>query len=144
MKRVLTAVVLVPLVLLVVFRAPLWLFTLVVGIVVLTSLHEYLGVVERYDIKPARWVSYIAAILVVVCIFVFISVRYDSSLRQYAVYTWTEELAYWSVLLLIPLIFGIPIVFRRDLRMALTASATSAFGLLYIATPFGLLIPMRF
>jgi len=144
MKRVLTAVVLVPLVLLVVFRAPLWLFALVVGIVILVSLHEYLSVVERYEIKPTRWASYVVAILVVAWVFIRTLRLFDLNVRHHLIYTSTAEIVYWSILLLTPLMFGIPVVFRRDLRMALAASATSAFGVLYIATPLTLLAEMRY
>ena len=144
MKRVLTAVVLIPLVLLVVFRAPLWLFAAVIGIIVLITLHEYLGIVERYDIKPIRWPTYAVAILLVIWVFIEISVRYDSSIRHYALYLWPENIPYWTILLLIPLIFGIPVVVRRDLRMALAASGISAFGVVYIAIPLTMLMVMRF
>ena len=43
MKRVLTAVVLIPLVLLAVFKAPGWLFAGLIGVVALLAAYEYLG-----------------------------------------------------------------------------------------------------
>ncbi|MCI0356220.1 MAG: phosphatidate cytidylyltransferase, partial [Acidobacteria bacterium] len=52
MKRVLTAAVLIPLVLLVVLRAPLWLFTAVAGVVALLAMREYLGLVAQYGANP--------------------------------------------------------------------------------------------
>lgn len=58
MKRVLTALVLIPLVLLAVFKAPSWLFTLLVGAVALLALKEYLDLVEGYGFKPLRWLTY--------------------------------------------------------------------------------------
>ena len=42
---------------------------------------------------------------------------------------------------LTPLIFGLPAVFRKDLRTAVPASAMSAFGVLYIAVSTGLADP---
>ncbi len=42
MKRVLTAVILIPIVVLALFRAPLWLFTLLVLGVALLAAREYL------------------------------------------------------------------------------------------------------
>jgi len=143
MKRVLTAVVLVPLVLLVVFKAPLWLFTFVVGLVVLLCLHEYLGIVERYGITPVRWPAYIVSILLVVVTFVSIASVFNPDVRKYAIGLWITENLHLAVLLLMPLIFGIPVVFRRDMRMALVASAASAFGVTYIAMSLMLLISMR-
>src|SRR5215471_7985079 len=143
MKRVLTAVVLVPLVLLVVFKAPLWLFTFVVGLVVLLCLHEYLGIVERYGIMPVRWPAYLVSILLVVATFVSIASVFNPDVRKYAIGLWITENLHLAVLLLMPLIFGIPVVFRRDMRMALAASAASAFGVTYIAMSLMLLISMR-
>ena len=43
MKRVLTAVILIPIVVLALFKAPLWLFTLLVMGVALLAAREYLG-----------------------------------------------------------------------------------------------------
>jgi phosphatidate cytidylyltransferase len=64
MKRVLTAVVLIPLVLLVLFKAPLWLFTLVVGVVAMGAAWEYLGFVEAAKLKSMRAPA-LAALLIV-------------------------------------------------------------------------------
>jgi phosphatidate cytidylyltransferase len=51
MKRVLTALVLIPLVLLAVFRAPDWLFTLLVGVVAVLATIEYLQIAAKYGYK---------------------------------------------------------------------------------------------
>ncbi|HEY3929361.1 MAG TPA: phosphatidate cytidylyltransferase [Candidatus Koribacter sp.] len=64
MKRVLTALVLIPLVLFAVFKAPSWLFTLLVGAVALLALKEYLDLVEAYGVKSIRWLSYALVILI--------------------------------------------------------------------------------
>jgi phosphatidate cytidylyltransferase len=58
MKRVLTAVLLIPVVLLIVFKAPLWLFALVVAAIIILALHEYLGIVEAAGIKPFHRQTY--------------------------------------------------------------------------------------
>jgi phosphatidate cytidylyltransferase len=141
MKRVLTAVVLIPLVLLVVFWAPLWVFSLVVGLLVVLSLHEYLGIVEHSGIEPVRWVTYLVAILVVVYTFIVASSWYSA--RHYASYVPPLSGIYVMLPLLTCLLFGIPVVFRRELRTALAASAISAFGVFYIAIPLAALISMR-
>jgi|SRR5215472_4256671 len=143
MKRVLTAVVLIPLVLLLVFKAPLWLFTLVVGLVILLCLHEYLGIVERYGITPVRWPVYLVSILLVVATYIFIATQYNPDTSRYGTYLAISLNLHWSILLLLPLIFGIPVLFRREMRMALAASAASAFGFFYIAVSLVLLIWMR-
>lgn len=141
MKRVLTAVVLVPLVLLVVFRAPLWLFTVVVGVVMLLGLHEYLKIVKGYGIIPVRLAAYALSVFMILATSLSTYSQY-LGVRKYASYFSTFPVLYWAILL-IPLIFGIPIVFRRDLGMALSPGAASAFGVLYVAMPLTLLIHMR-
>jgi phosphatidate cytidylyltransferase len=138
MKRVLTAAVLIPLVLLAVFKAPLWLFSLVIAVVALLTIHEYLAMIAAYGIEPLPWMTYIMVLLVVGGVFV----SNDPALLGY--FTWSTWLfRCWTVLLLLSMAFGIPVVFRQDLRMALPASAASAFGVLYIAAPLSLLIVMR-
>jgi|SRR5215469_1432094 len=143
MKRVLTALVLVPLVLLIVFKAPLWLFSVVVGLIILLCLHEYLGIVERYGIEPLRWPAYLLSILVVVATFSRIYVELNPPVHRYDISWPIETVFVSSILFLLPLIFGIPLVFRRDLRMGLAAAAGSAFGVVYIAASLSLLMLMR-
>jgi len=54
MKRILTAAVLIPLVLVLVFLGPKWLFSLVVAGVSALAAWEYLGLTERSGIRPPR------------------------------------------------------------------------------------------
>jgi phosphatidate cytidylyltransferase len=149
MKRVLTAVVLIPLVLLVVFKAPLWLFSLVVGLLVVLSLHEYLSIMEQSGIEPVRWVTYALSILVIVHMFVFVYSIYGTRIATYPAYSTlsfpslTIRSFYWTIPVLIPLLFGVAVVFRRELRTALAAAASSLFGVFYIAVPLALLIHLR-
>lgn len=138
MKRLLTAVVLIPLVLLAVFKAPLWAFALVIAAVALLTIHEYLNIVRASGIEPLPRMTYAMVVLVIGGVFI----SNDPHLLES--FTWSTWLfRCWTVLLLLSMAFGIPVVFRRDLRMALPASATSAFGVFYIAAPLSLLIVMR-
>ena len=57
MKRVLTAAVLIPLVLLAVFRAPLWLFALLITVVVILAIREYLDILEAHGAGDPRLVG---------------------------------------------------------------------------------------
>ncbi|HKW75654.1 MAG TPA: phosphatidate cytidylyltransferase [Terriglobales bacterium] len=136
MKRVLTAVVLVPLVLLVVFRAPWPFFDFVVAAIIILALREYLDLTERYEIKPFRWITYLASILLVLS-FVSLNFRWMGWGLPFATF-FLLALAY-----LLALVFGLPAVFRRDMKMVVPASAMSAFGLLYIALSLALLIRLR-
>ncbi len=138
MKRVLTAVVLVPLVLLVVFRAPLWLFALVAAAVAILALHEYLGLTKAYGIEPLHWVTYALAVLL---IFQAYAVTDTSFLLKHP---WPSSFSYtWMALPGLAVIFGVPVIFRRDMKMALAASGVSAFALLYLGAPLAVLLLLR-
>lgn len=139
MKRVLTAVVLIPLVLLMVFRAPLWLFALTLAAIILLALHEYMNVLKGYGIVPVRWMTYAVSLLVVLGLLIL--AEYSLSINSF-----TEG---WSLLgapallFVLPVLFGVPVVFRKQMTMALPAAAASAFGVLYIAVSLTLLLSLR-
>ena len=63
----LTAAILIPLVLLAVFRAPLWLFLLITAVVALAAAFEYLGIAAGYGFEPFRLLTYLytAALFVI-------------------------------------------------------------------------------
>jgi phosphatidate cytidylyltransferase len=62
-KRVLTAVILIPLVILALFRAPLWLFTLLVLGVALLAAREYFDIAEKTGFRPMRFLGYLFLVL---------------------------------------------------------------------------------
>jgi phosphatidate cytidylyltransferase len=124
MKRVLTAAVLVPVVLLIVFRAPLWLFALAVAAIVVLALREYLGIMKAAGITPFYVLTYAAGILPTLS---FLPVL--PSLI--------------TLLFLLPVIFVILLVFRKDLQGGLASVAGSIFGVLYISFSLSLLIELR-
>jgi phosphatidate cytidylyltransferase len=64
-KRVITAAVLIPVVILALFRAPLWLFSLLVLVVALLAAREYLDIAQANGLSPFRKLCY----LFVVCVF---------------------------------------------------------------------------
>src|SRR5437764_11525632 len=140
MKRVLTAAVLIPLVLLAVFRAPLWLFALLITVVVILAIREYLDILEAHGIQPFRRTTYAMGVIVVLGFWC----AWDDRIWQYLLLIQAPWLfRAWEILLALPLIFGIPLVFRRDLRAGLAAASASAFGMIYIAASLALLIPLR-
>lgn len=58
MKRIFTAIILIPLVLLAVFRAPLWLFSALILVVAALALHEFFGIVRGYGVEPLVAISH--------------------------------------------------------------------------------------
>ena len=65
MKRVITAVVLVPVVLSLVFLAPRWLFALAVAAVAALAGWEYVGLAQKCSVRPPR----IALVLALIALF---------------------------------------------------------------------------
>ena len=63
MKRILTAVVLIPVVLLIVLRAPLWVVAMAVALVAFLATREYLDIIEHYGIKPFRRIALLTSIV---------------------------------------------------------------------------------
>jgi phosphatidate cytidylyltransferase len=113
MKRVATAVVLIPLVLLLIFKAPFWLITPVVALVAELALWEYLSLADATGAKTPRIAAMIAVALLFACVF-----RRPDFLGP----------------LLGALGLGLFIVcsFRSPLKRVLPDTAYSFFGVLYI------------
>lgn len=147
MKRVLTAVVLVPLVLLAVFRAPIWLFGLLVAAVIVLALHEYLAIATAADMKPVRWLTYLLAVFPLIiweARVVGQLVRSRYVYGDFYIGFDSPSLRIWGILaLLSPVLFGACLVFRKELRMGLASVASSAFGVFYIAGSLTLLVSLR-
>jgi phosphatidate cytidylyltransferase len=70
MKRVATAAVLIPLVLLAVYSLPTQYLSLLIGIVAVLAAKEYLDIVSHYGVHPIRWPAYIgiAALFIYYCL----------------------------------------------------------------------------
>lgn len=114
MARILTALVLVPLVLLLLFKGPLWLVALVTAIVAMLATWEYLGLADATGARTPRVLVLLAVAIIFGCNF-------------------------WHPDLLTPVLsavaLGIFIVssFRSPLDRVLLDTAASVFGVFYIA-----------
>ncbi|HWZ45496.1 MAG TPA: phosphatidate cytidylyltransferase [Candidatus Saccharimonadales bacterium] len=138
MTRILTAIVLIPLVLLAVLKAPLWLFALLIVLVAVLAINEYLNIIKGYGVEPVGWALYAMAVVVIGGVFI----SGDPDLL--VTFPWGLWLfKCWTILLLLPLVFGIPVVLRGEMRMALPGAAASAFGVLYLAVPLALMVALR-
>ena len=116
MKRVVTAVVLIPLVLLLIFEAPFWLITPVVAIVAELALWEYLALADASGAKTPR----IAVMIAVALLFVVVFRRPDFL---------------GPLLGALALALFIVCAFRSPLKRVLPDTAYSVFGLLYVGVP---------
>lgn len=146
MKRVLTAVILVPIVVVALFRAPLWLFALLVLGVALLAAREYFDIAEKTGFRPMRTIGY----TVIVLMFMAYSVTFSfyvfagtllSSLGVIGGAVVGTMLA--AAVLLSP--YYLPVfAMRRDmLSETLADAAVSFFVLPYVVLPLFLLVPIR-
>ncbi|MFZ3213494.1 MAG: phosphatidate cytidylyltransferase [Terriglobales bacterium] len=156
-KRVATAVVLIPIVLLIVLRAPMWLFAAVAGVIALIATCEFLGLADAYEIKPSRALTYLfTAILFASAVAGFVIEWQMSRLSAQVLMRGISprehphlllaiavtSIARDSVLLAV-LAFLVAMLKRADLRSSLPGAAASALALVYISLPFTLLINVR-
>jgi phosphatidate cytidylyltransferase len=135
MKRVLTAVVLIPLVLIALFRAPNWLFATLLALVAMLALHEYLSLVAGYAYETFRSLSFLLM------------------LTFYGIVVWgtwipspdgvSVLMAFVFFFALAPFIYlcaGMP---RKDMRSVLPGAAISYIALPYIGFSLACLLFMR-
>jgi phosphatidate cytidylyltransferase len=146
MKRVLTAAVLIPVVLLIVFKAPLWLFALVVATIIILALREYLGIVEAAGIKPFHRQTYLMSVIPI--LFLFYTMWKTSAApatRRYWPYQPEGFLLefWWVLIALAPLLLGVLLVFRKELHGGLASVGASIFGAIYIGLSMTLLVSLR-
>jgi phosphatidate cytidylyltransferase len=136
LKRVLTAVVLIPIVLLIVLRAPVPVLALVAALVALLAIQELLKLSEAYQLRPFRWPTYIF----VGMFFLFMAVSPPSKpLLDTAIFIATIGFA----AAIAPFVFLIVTMRRVDLTTGFPAAAVSALAFTYVALPLAFLVQIR-
>jgi len=145
MKRVLTALVLIPVVLLLVFRAPLWLFVPVVGVFTVIGLREYLSMVEAAGLEAFRWPIYVLGLLpLAASLAVSLPEIWHPHYVPPDLPYQSELLQYWlAICFIAPAIFGAMLVFRKELRAGLASVSACVFGIFYVALPLSLTVDLR-
>jgi phosphatidate cytidylyltransferase len=113
MARILTAAVLIPLVILLLFRGPFWLVTLATAGVALLACWEYLALADASGAETPRWLVLVAV----------------AGLFAIAFFRPEMLMAGFSALGL--LLFAV-VAFRSPLERVLLDTSASVFGLLYI------------
>lgn len=136
LKRVATAVVLIPIVLVIIFRAPIPLLAVAAAVVALLSVHELLKLSEPYGVRPFWRPTYIF----VAAFFIFLAVSPAAKpLLSTAVFIYTVGLA----AAVAPFIFLVIGMRRAHLPGAFPAAMVSVFAFAYIALPLGFLVQIR-
>lgn len=136
LKRVLTAVVLIPIVLLLVLRAPISVLALFTALVALLTVQELLKLSEAYGIRPFHWPTYIFVGL----FFLFLAIAPGNKpLLSTAIFVYTAGFA----AAIAPFVFLTIGMNRADLSGAFPAAMVSVCAFTYIALPLGFLVQVR-
>jgi len=142
-KRVLTAIILIPFVILALFKAPLWLFTLLVLGVALLAAREYLDIAQANGLSPFRRLCY----LFLVCVFLvtFAAGQMMSVNYQLGFSLTVASAASWALLLLVaaPFILMVCGMRREPLSQALPDAASSFLLLPYIGASLASMVLLR-
>lgn len=148
MKRVITAVILIPIVVVALFKAPLWLFTLLVFGVAVLAAHEYLGMAKAQGFQPMAGAGYVFVALSIAWVYAFATVMTrqpsDSIPRTAWVplvlgYTWGLP----AITFLAPLSLLAIGLEREPLAKALPDAAVSYLVVPYVGFTLGTLIFLR-
>jgi len=137
LKRIATAVVLIPVVLALILRAPIPVLAVVTGLVAIITIHEFLKLTESYGVQPMRWPTYIF----VAIFFALLALNpgNEKPLLSTAIFIYCLGFA----AALAPFLGLSILMLRVDLRSGYPAAAASVFALTYIALPMGMLVQLR-
>ncbi len=137
LKRIATAVVLIPIVMLLVLRAPVPLLAVVAAAIALITVQEFLKLTEGYGVQPLRLPTYIFVGLS----FLLLAAAATGETPQVAGLTFVLGLGFACALA--PFLFLSITMRRAQMSTAYPAAAASAFALLYIAVPMAMLVQLR-
>jgi phosphatidate cytidylyltransferase len=137
LKRIATAVVLIPIVLALILRAPVPVLAVVAAGVALITVQEFLKLTESYGVQPLHWPTYIFVAL----FFILLAISAGGETPQ----LWTIKfiLALSFAAALAPFLFLTITMQRGQLSSAYPAAAAASFAFLYIALPMAMLVQLR-
>jgi phosphatidate cytidylyltransferase len=137
LKRIATAVVLIPIVVLLVLRAPVPVVAVVAAAVALVTVQEFLKLTESYGVQPLRLPTYIF----VGFLFLLLAASAAGDNPQLSALKFVLGLAFAAALA--PFIFLTITMRRAQMSSAYPAAAASAFAFAYIALPMAMLVQLR-
>jgi phosphatidate cytidylyltransferase len=138
LKRIATAAVLIPIVMLLVLRAPVPVVAVVAGVVALITVHEFLKLTGSYGVLPLRWPTYIFVGLLFLLLAAASAV---GEAPQVSVLKFVLGLGFAAALA--PFLFLTVAMRRAQMSSAYPAAAASAFAFAYIALPMAMLVELR-
>jgi len=137
LKRIATAVVLIPIVLVLILRAPVPVLAVVAGIAALFAVHEFLKLTESYGVRPMRLVT------LIFCGIFFLLLALpsgnDKPLLSTAIFVYSLGFA----AAIAPFIFLTRAMRQQDLSGGYPAAAAAVFAFTYVALPLGMLVQLR-
>src|SRR5208283_3993696 len=136
-QRIATAVVLIPLVLLLVLKAPAYLLVLVSAAVALLAIAEFLKLTTHYTVQPLSSLAY--AFVALFFVFEIIATSNRTPLVETTAAIYGIALA----AALAPFIFLTAAMRRPEMSTGYPAAAASVFAFAYIAIPMALLVEIR-
>jgi phosphatidate cytidylyltransferase len=136
LKRIATAVVLIPIVMLLVLRAPVPVLAVFTAAIALVTVQEFLKLTESYGVEPLRLPTYIFVGL----LFLLLAVT-AAETPQVSALKFVLGLGFACAI--VPFIFLTITMRRAQLSGAYPAAAASTFAFVYIAVPMAMLVQLR-
>jgi phosphatidate cytidylyltransferase len=137
LKRIATAVVLIPIVMLLVLRAPVPVLAVVAAAVALITVHEFLKLTESCGVQPLRLPTYIFVGL----LFLLPAASAAGETPQLSALKFILGLGFACAMA--PFLFLSIAMRRSPMSGAYPAAAASAFAFAYIALPMAMLVQLR-
>jgi phosphatidate cytidylyltransferase len=137
LTRILTALVLIPIVLLLILRAPIWVLAIVTAAVALLTANEFLKLTEHYNVQPLTLPTYVFIAL----FFLALIVNTGSGKPLLSTDQFVVTAAFAAAFA--PFLFLTIAMRRSDLATGYPAAAASTFAFVYAALPLGLLVQLR-
>jgi phosphatidate cytidylyltransferase len=136
MKRVATAIVLIPIVLLLVLRAPVPVLAAAVAVVAVIALREYVALVAHYNIQPSAPVLYVVTVICFAAIAALAGSTYLVA---------TSEMMFGLAVAAVGVAFLLlGLAMRREPpSTGFPAAAGGTFGFLYVVAPLAMLVQLR-
>ncbi len=137
LKRIATAVVLIPIVMLLVLRAPVPVVAVVAAGVALLTVQEFLKLTESYGVQPLRLPTFAFVGL----FFLLLIALTAAETPQLSSLKFVFGLAFACALA--PFLFLTIAMRRAQLSSGYPAAAASSFAFVYIAVPMAMLVQLR-
>jgi len=137
LKRIATAVVLIPIVLLLVLRAPVPVLAVVAAAVALITVQEFLKLTESYGVQPLRVPTYIFVGL----LFLLLAASAAGETPQLSTLKFVLGMGFACAIA--PFVFLTISMRRAQMGGGYPGAAASVFAFAYIALPMAMLVQLR-